>query len=448
MSYRVFFSVTLLSVIGISTAAFCGQEGRSVQALLARLEASTGGRLGIAAINTGTNQRIQYRANEYFPMGCTSKVIGVAAILKKSMKDNQLLSHKIQYIKADLLNWAPVTKQHLAEGMTIGELCAAAISYSDNTAMNLLTKQLGGPAGLNAFARSINDKHFKLDHWWPDEALASPASGEDTTTPAAMVESLRKLVFGEVLAPPQREMLVTWLKNNVTGDARIRAGVPKGWIVGDKTGTGFNYGTTNDIAIIWPPKCAPIVVAVYYSNNDKKAPKREDVISSATHILMDAYAQSDICIKQQYALQEQQAYKEPCNLASSYSKTSPQAVRDFRNQTQSQAKEIPHEVRRGYGAVNEPLQVVLQRFNLPGTRYHNAGMSMVTFSPGSIKSRHEHSGPEVGFVLEGELILKLEGSPPQIIHAGESFQIPTHVFHTTEAGQKGAKVIATWILTK
>lgn len=405
MSHRLIFGIAFLSVIGISTPAFCNEQRSSVQAQLAQLEASTGGRLGIAAVNTGNNQHIQYRANEYFPVGCTAKVIGVAAILKKSMKNSQLLQEKIKYKKNDLTNWTPITGKHLVDGMTIAELCAAAISYSDNTAMNLLTQKLGGPAGLNAFARSINDNHFKLDHWWPDEALASPASGEDRTTPAAMAESLRKLVFGNVLAAPQRDMLITWLKNNVTGNSRIRAGVPKNWIVGDKTGSGFNYGITNDIAVIWPPKCNPIVVAMYYSNSDKNAPTRDDVIASATRIIIDAYAQSDKCIHQKYSFQKQKINK-------------------------------------------EPPQVILQRFDLPGTIYHNAGMSMVTFLPGSMKSRHAHTGPEVGFVLEGELILKLEGYPQKIIHAGESFQIPMHVFHTTEAGPKGAKAIATWILTK
>lgn len=281
------------------SSAFCAEQVITVEARLAQLEASSGGRLGVAAVNTRNNQRIDYRANEYFPMGCTSKVIGVAAILKKSMTDNRLLQETIHYNKTDLTNWTPITEKHLADGMSIAELCAAAISYSDNTAMNLLTKKLGGPAGLNAFARSINDKHFKLDHWWPDEALASPASNEDTTTPAAMEKSLRKLILGDVLAVSQRDMLITWLKNNVTGDARIRAGIPKDWIVGDKTGSGYNYGTTNDIAVIWPPKCNPIVVTMYYSNNDKKAPKREDIIAAATHIVIDNYAQTDSCIKQQ-----------------------------------------------------------------------------------------------------------------------------------------------------
>lgn len=304
MSYRLLFSVALFSVMGISTPTFCSEQESSVQTQLAHLEALSGGRLGVSSINMGNNQRIHYRDNEYFPMGCTSKVIGVAAILKKSMSNTELLQETVKYKKSDLTNWTPITEKHVANGMTIAALCAAAISYSDNTAMNLLTKKLGGPAGLNEFARSINDKYFKLDHWWPDEALASPASREDSTTPAAMEESLRKLVFGNVLATPQRELLITWLKNNVVGGARIRAGLPKNWIVGNKTGTGFHYGTTNDIAVIWPPKCAPIVMTMYYSNNDKKAPKRDDIIASATRIVMEAYAQSDVCIKQQYSLDD------------------------------------------------------------------------------------------------------------------------------------------------
>ncbi len=294
MNYRVLFSVALSSLIGISVPAFCG-----VQEKLSQLEVSSGGHIGIAALTIGSNHTVQYHADEYFPMGCTSKVIGVAAILKKSMSDSQLLQEVVKYNKNDLVNWNPITEKHLKDGMTVESLCAAAISYSDNTAMNLLTKKLGGPAGLNAFARSINDKQFQLNHWWPDEALARPGSKEDATTPAAMTESVRKLVFGTVLAPSKREMLATWLKNNVTGDARIRAGVPKNWVVGDKTGSGYHYGITGDTAVIWPPKCSPIVMTIYYSNNNKNAPKREDILAETTRIVLDAYAQSDACIKQE-----------------------------------------------------------------------------------------------------------------------------------------------------
>lgn len=294
MRLHILFHTVLLSALSTHALA---TSLESVSAQLAQLEASTGGKIGVAAINTATQQRIEYHAKELFPMGCTSKVIGVAAILKKSMTNKKLLSDKIHYKNEDLLEWAPITKKNVGNGMSNASLCSAAISYSDNTAMNLLVKQIGGPAEVTTFARSINDKQFNLVHGWPDEAFAVPGTGKDATTPAAMTDSLSKLTLGTILAAPQRAMLLTWLKNNTTGNARIRAGTPKTWVVGDKTGTGFNYGITADTAVLWPPKCAPIVMTIYYFNKNKNAQKRDDVIASATKIILPAFAQSDSCIK-------------------------------------------------------------------------------------------------------------------------------------------------------
>lgn len=264
---------------------------------LIELEASSGGRLGVSATNTGHHERIQYRAQERFPMGCTSKVVGAAALLKASTRDPQLLHEKATYTQKylDFSGYSPITPQHLAEGMTFFELGAAAVSYSDNTAMNLIAKKLGGVQELNVFARSIGDPDFKADHLWPEEAQASPDGSSDSTTPAAMEETLKKLALGHVLALRHRKSLVQWMKDSVTGNLRIRAGVPKGWVVGDKTGTG-SYGSTNDIAIIWPPQCAPIVVAIYSVYPQKEAPNREDVIASATRILLDEFSKTDRCV--------------------------------------------------------------------------------------------------------------------------------------------------------
>ncbi|WP_419419767.1 class A beta-lactamase [Legionella sp. D16C41] len=270
----------------------------SIQKELAELEAASGGRIGIYAINTANNRQLQYHANERFPMGCTSKVMGVATILNKSKSDNTLLSQKIHYSKKDLTNWSPITEKYLSSGMTVKQLCAASISYSDNTAMNLLVKSMGGLEQMNIFAHSLGNNSFQQNNDWPAEAFSGGKNNfKDSATPKDMAKSLQKLVFTDTLAKPQREMLISWLKANTTGDSRIRAGVPKGWVVADKTGTGATYGTTNDIGVVWPPKCAPIVIAVYYTNNDKKAVKREDIVASATHLLINKFAQSDLCIR-------------------------------------------------------------------------------------------------------------------------------------------------------
>ena len=203
-------------------------------------------------------------------------------------RTNFFLQQKMTYTKQDLVDWSPITEKHLADGMRISELCAAAIMFSDNTAINLLMKKLGGLSAVTAFAHSIGDHTFKLDSWEPT-LNSNPNDLRDTSTPEAMGNSLQQLVLGNTLASPEREQLLVWLKANTTGDSRIRAGVPKGWTVGDKTGTGDSYGFTNDIAIIWPPKALPIIMAIYFTTQDENDTKHhDDVIASVSRILISS----------------------------------------------------------------------------------------------------------------------------------------------------------------
>ncbi len=169
--------------------------------------------------------------------------------------------------------------------MSIAQLCAATVQYSDNTAANLLIKGLGGLEAVNRFTQGIGDPAFRLDRREPDLNSAIPGDLRDTTTPAAMAASVKKIVLGEVLGASQREQLIVWLKGNTTGDASIRAGAPAGWIVGDKTGAG-DYGTTNDVAVLWPPKGAPVVLAVYFTQPQQDAESRRDVLAAATRLVM------------------------------------------------------------------------------------------------------------------------------------------------------------------
>ncbi len=284
MRYIIGFIFTIFL---INISAFASPEK------LAELEAASGGHLGVSAINMANNQRIQYRANERFPTASTFKMMGVAAVLKKSMTNHQLLQEKIMYKKQDLQPWSPITQKHLDEGMTVLELSAATTQYSDSTGINLLMKKLGGPQAVNAFARSIGDDEFKIDNYEP--VNTDPKNMQDTTTPFAMQNSLQKIAFGDVLDKELREQFVTWMKNNTTGDTRIRAGVPKGWIVADRTGSG-NYGVRNDIGIIWPPHCDPIVIAIYLKYDEKDAAVRDDVLAQATRIVIQEFSKTDRCI--------------------------------------------------------------------------------------------------------------------------------------------------------
>lgn len=288
--------ILFLCSIILTVSSVWAETAPSILNKLKNIESGTEGRLGIFAINTENGHIIKYRADEIFPTGCTSKTIGVAAVLKKSMSDPALLSKKITYSKKDLDfgGWSPITEKYVSEGMTVKDLCSAAISLSDNTAMNLLLQSIGGTEGMNDFARSIGDAAFRQNNDWPLEAYSGGEGNlNDSSTPRSMVESLRKITTKEVLARPQRDLLTTWLISTQTGAKRIRSNIPDGWIVGNKTGTGGSYGSTNDLAIIWPPKHAPILIGIYYTSNNEKATQREDVLSAATKVLIEEFIVKD-----------------------------------------------------------------------------------------------------------------------------------------------------------
>jgi beta-lactamase class A len=172
--------------------------------------------------------------------------------------------------------------------MTLAELCEAAITVSDNTAANLLLASLGGPDSVTAFARSLGDTMTRLDRNEPTLNEAIPGDPRDTTTPAAMLANIRALVLGDALSPPSRDQLKAWLLANKTGGGRLRAGLPGDWAVGDKTGSG-DYGSTNDVGVIWPPGRAPLVVTIYFTETKAALEQRIAVLASVGHAIAQAF---------------------------------------------------------------------------------------------------------------------------------------------------------------
>ena len=245
--------------------AFAQAEGEGPVARLAALERRHGGRLGVAVLDTVGGRRINHRGEERFPMCSTFKWLAAAQVLARVDRGEERLDRRVVFGKDDLVPYSPVTEKRVgAPGMTLAELCDAAVTRSDNTAGNLLLASFGGPAGLTAFARSIGDTRTRLDRIEPELNEAMPGDPRDTTTPAMMLHDLQALLLGDALSAASRAQLTAWLVANKTGDERLRAGVPADWRAGDKTGTG-NHGVTNDVAILWPPGRGPLLVAAYYA---------------------------------------------------------------------------------------------------------------------------------------------------------------------------------------
>jgi beta-lactamase class A len=224
-------------------------------------------RIGVAAIDTASGMRLAHRADERFAMCSTFKWLLAAAVLAQNDHDGQVLERRLPYGPGDLLPHSPVSEAHVAEGsLPIRELCRAAVEASDNTAANGLLQFIGGPGALTRFLRQIGDRESRLDRTEPELNTNLRDDPRDTTTPAAMIGTMQTLLCGTALSDASRRLLLGWLRNCQTGLERLRAGVPATWTAGDKTGTG-ERGAVNDVAILWPPRRPPVLIAAYFDGS-------------------------------------------------------------------------------------------------------------------------------------------------------------------------------------
>lgn len=270
---------------GTAAAPQVARRARAIERELAAIEKGADGRLGVAVLDLETNMQAGHRMSERFPMCSTFKLLLAATVLARVDRRQEDLAKRVVFGANRLEHYAPITRSHTGEpGMTVGELCDAAVTMSDNTAANLLLDRIGGPAGLTAYARELGDTVTRLDRTEPSLNEAIPGDPRDTTTPVAMLETMRKVLVGDALSPASRAQLLAWTVGNRTGDARLRAGVPSDWRVADKTGTG-ERGSTNDIGILWPQDRAPILVTVYLTQTHAPARARDATVAEVARTI-------------------------------------------------------------------------------------------------------------------------------------------------------------------
>lgn len=255
----------------------------TVQVHLSSLERKYNVRLGAYAVATGSGTYVAYRADERFAFCSTFKTLAAAAVLQRHPMS--YLDTVVSYTKEDVNSISPITENHIGTGMTIGQLCDAAIRYSDGTAGNLLMRDIGGPAQLTAYLRALGDTTGRMDQYEPDMNRDLPDDPRDTTTPQAIAGDYHDIVLGNALPAEKQSLLKNWLQHSTTGANTIRAGVPSSWMVANKTGHG-DYGRANDIAVVWPPGGKPLVIAIMSDRAGYEAEPQYSVIAEATaHIV-------------------------------------------------------------------------------------------------------------------------------------------------------------------
>lgn len=276
---------------GASRAAAAGDRWDALSKAFARIEAAHGGRLGVAVLDTANGSEAGRRTRELFPMGSTYKLLAAGAVLARTDAGTDGLDRRLPYTRADVVTYSPITQEHAnGDGMTLGALCEASVTLSDNTAGNLLLGILGGPPGLTAFLRSLGDQQSRLDRTEPTVNEAQPGDPRDTTTPEAMLRDIRALALGDALSLPARTTLQGWLRAGKTGGARLRAGLPAGWTVGEKTGTA-DHGTSNDVGLLWPPSGGqPVLVAAFLTESPANGAGRDAALAAVGAAVADAVA--------------------------------------------------------------------------------------------------------------------------------------------------------------
>lgn len=266
-----------------------GAEAHLLIQAAQQAESSLQARVGLAVLDTADGQRWQYRADERFPMASTSKALICAALLARgqgAMKTAWLVQQEA------IQSYSPTTEKMVGEYVPAAQLCAITMRNSDNTAANGVLEMLGGPAAVTSFVRTVGDSVTRLDRNEPTLNEARPGDPRDTTTPQAMVQTLQNLVLGDALEPHARERLIAWLRNNEVGGPLLRAGVPEDWTMADRTGAG-GFGTRGVVAVIWPPKRAPLIAAVYVTETEASMEDSNTAIAMIGKAIAVSVAQKD-----------------------------------------------------------------------------------------------------------------------------------------------------------
>ena len=279
-------SAFLASVASRNAYAAEGVDGGAVAARLSEIERAAGGRLGVHILDTASGRQYGYRSDERFMLLSTFKLLACALVLQRCDAGAESLERRIVFSRRDLVVWSPVTERHAdGPGMTLAELCAAALTASDNTAGNLILASFGGPPALTAYARGLGDGVTRLDRREPELNVAGDDPLLDTTSPRAMLATLQRLLFGDALGASSRQQLQRWLLANTTGATRLKAGLPGDWAIGDKT--GGNPTCSNDVGVLWPPGRAPWLVTAYLAECAPGNPRKDAALAAVGRLVTE-----------------------------------------------------------------------------------------------------------------------------------------------------------------
>ncbi|GAA4649947.1 class A beta-lactamase [Kistimonas scapharcae] len=260
----------------------------SVEQVINRVEKTLHAHVGVSVYDTATQKHWSYNGDERVPLMSTFKTLACAKLLNDVAKGRVTLHHPVTVEKASLVSWSPVLEKYSGQTITLEQACVATLQMSDNSAANIILKQIGGPEALTQYLRDLGDTTTRLDRYETELNEARPGDPRDTTTPNAITATLNALLFGKALSSEAQKQLTQWMKDNQVADSLLRSVLPAGWQIADRSGAG-GYGSRGITAVVWAENHAPFIVSIYITQTNASFEQRNEAIVNIGEGIFDQY---------------------------------------------------------------------------------------------------------------------------------------------------------------
>jgi beta-lactamase class A len=316
----------------VATSSVGAVMSKSVlQQSLMKLAAESDGRVGICVSNVTALEPVCVNGDQKFPLQSVMKLVVGAAVMEAIDHKKLLLSDVIvvrpENASPGPQDFANIVRSKGSLNVTIEELLRRAVVDSDSTSVDVLIERLGGVAMIQAFLKRIDADSINIDRderhlqaesvglVWKSEYADSDKfevavkslpkeiqnaawnlylkDSRDTATPNGMAHFLQALARGKILSETSTQRLLAVMKATVTGRDRLKAGTPKGWDLGHKTGTGRTWqgitSATNDVGVLTAPDGGQVVVAVFVAESKRSNEQRAAIIANVAKLVTSAY---------------------------------------------------------------------------------------------------------------------------------------------------------------
>lgn len=289
-----FLGVAVLAVMSFGVFAQTTALRQKLQSIVAGAD----GKLGVAIIDLASNDSVTINGKGHFAMQSVYKFHLGLAVLNQIDKGKFKLDQKILVTKKDLLpnTWSPLRDRYPNGEVEIplSEILVYTVAQSDNNGCDILFRLLGGPAFVDKYVKNLGIKDVAIKTTEEEMHNSTKAQFTNWSTPWSAVKLLEKFYQKSILSTPSHNFMWKTLAEATTGSQKIKGLLPKGTVVGHKSGLSGTdekgvTAATNDIGIVALPNGNHYAIAVFYGNTKMSDKESDKVIAEVAKAAWDYF---------------------------------------------------------------------------------------------------------------------------------------------------------------